>query len=150
MRTMNMTRIRSPFAVLFLLGLLPAPLFAQELKIAPGEVVTEGDTVTFDYSDPSSPGITIFIEVSGGEPPETVELGVTLDANGKGSTTWKARSGWRKAYVIAPGVEEQLIEIEPAKLTAEALPVAASVRESRWLARRPAALLACPPSRLRR
>ena len=147
---MNMTRIRSPFAVLCLLGLLPAPLLAQSLKISPGEVVTEGDTVTFDYSDPSSPGITIVIEVSGGEPPETVELFVTLDANGSGSTQWKARTGWRKAYVIAPDVEEQLLEIEPAPLTAETWLAAASGRESRCFERRPAALLACLPSRPRR
>jgi hypothetical protein len=150
MRTMNMTRIRSSFAFLCLLGLLPAPLVAQSLKISPGEIVTEGDTVTFDYSDPSSPGITIVIEVSGGFPPETVELFVTLDADGNGSTTWKARAGWSTAYITAPDVEEQFIEIEPASLTAPAMLAAASGRESRWLVRRPTALLAFLPSRLRR
>ena len=147
---MNMTRNRSPFAFLLLLGLLPAPLLAQSLKISPGDIVTEGQEVNFDYSDPSSAGVTIVIEVSGGVPPETVELFVTLDADGNGSTTWKARGGWGTAYVTAPGVEEQILEIEPASLTAPSSFAAASGRESRWLVCRPAALLACLPNRLRR
>jgi hypothetical protein len=110
-----MVQLRSsgrPWAAL-LFAFLATGAVAQTLTISPGTVVSEGTTVGFDYADPSQAGATIVVTVTGGTPPTTDSITITLDASGNGSGKWKAANGWRKAFVMAPGCPQQIITILP-------------------------------------
>jgi hypothetical protein len=104
---MNTTRsVLSSF-----LFLLSSSLCAQSLTITPGGVVTAGTNVTLSYSNPHLAGQTIVVTIAGGIPQATVSIEIQLDDEGEGTGTWGVPTNWRKAYVNAPDVTEQIIVI---------------------------------------
>lgn len=100
-----------PLAALFAFTLVNLSLVAQTMTISPGGTVRVGDTVTITYHDPAKAGSTVMVEIGYNvNPPVLVVIPIVLDASGEGSGTWVA-ARTRRAFVTAPDVPEQRIEI---------------------------------------
>lgn len=80
--------------------------------------VFAGQSVSVNYSDPSSAGQTVYIEVDNGDPinPTIHIVPMKLDASGNGSASWHSpEGGWGTvANFNAPGVSQKTIAVRPA------------------------------------
>jgi len=74
------------------------------LTVGPGEVLTAGGTAKISYSDPTSPGANVLVEIDDGALPypHTVYVVITLDAEGVGSASWSVPDSWGIANFMAP------------------------------------------------
>ena len=83
-------------------------LAAQATMTIPEGLLTEGETITVEYSDPSKANETVVIEADdGGFPTATVvEVVIVLDENGEGTVLWRVPR-WRAVSFNGPDVKEQ-------------------------------------------
>lgn len=82
------------------------------LSVNPSPVMAPGTTATITYSDPSKAGVTIGVVVKGGYPVVEQLVSVTLDANGVGTGTWTAPSGWTAATFLASDANSVRVTIQ--------------------------------------
>jgi hypothetical protein len=95
-------------AVLLLFGL---GLVGQTMTIDPQDIIPPGGKAKISYADASKAGQIIVVTITGGAPPSTQTLQITLDANGNGSATWTAPADWSQATFSAPSVSSQTVLI---------------------------------------
>ena len=117
---MNQTK-KSWLSILVFVMLLGAGIMlqsnsaqAQTMKVTPSGKLKEGSNATISYENKSLAGQTITVEVSGGYPVVFTEnVQITLDADGKGTGTWKVApmATWMAASFNAPAVAEITLPI---------------------------------------
>ena len=97
--------IRAALSAL-VLGVLSTTAAAQAVLTVP-EGLVRGQDITITYSDPSKAGSTITVEIDNCAFPNPVVVTKTiqLDAQGKGSCTWKV-AAWDGARFNAPDAVE--------------------------------------------
>jgi hypothetical protein len=101
--------VRRACAALFL-SVFAFPLLAQQLTVPAG--VASGAEIPIQYTNAAMAGKRVVITATGGNPTTTVEIIMTLDAQGQGATGWTAPPGWTTAYLSAPGCEVAGVDID--------------------------------------
>jgi hypothetical protein len=93
--------------VIVLGTVIRSPAQSATLKVSPESHLTQGQTATITYSDPSRAGQTIAVAIDDGgtEQPEVFVLFIELDPQGRGSATWEVPE-WDSAVFNAPGAAE--------------------------------------------
>lgn len=99
-----------PLRALCALVLLASFATAQTITLSETGLLVRGETITVTLEDPSKANQTVNITVSNGDLDpyfESVEIQVTLDANGKGKVEWVVHDRWDFAHFSCPGVPEE-------------------------------------------
>jgi hypothetical protein len=102
-----MFQLRSLRAAMLAAFALASPLAAQGTLTVPGGLLRPGDTIEVRYSNPSSPGKRVDIELDDGSfpVPATTTVSVTLDASGQGTVNVVVPN-WLTVAFNAPDAQE--------------------------------------------
>ena len=104
-----MHQFERPLRVLSVLFLLAAAAVGQTLSVSPGPTLKAGETASIKYVDTSNAGGTVTLTITNAAPEpfnESIDIEVTLDANGKATATWIVDDSWDYVEFSAPGANE--------------------------------------------
>jgi hypothetical protein len=101
--------VRRARAAVLLLA-LSSPLLAQTLSVPTS--APAGASISITYANATLAGKTVMILASGGMPPSTVEIPVTVGSDGSVTVDWTPPAGWRVVTFSAPGCNSQSTTIQ--------------------------------------